>query len=108
MMREKNYVTGEDAIWLMTFQNNLRFISRNKKISLAMLGRKLDMPTHEVNKCLYGSTKPSDELVKKVADILDCTIDDLLDEDGNPENFGKTAEEIAELNAIRKREREDN
>lgn len=107
MSKKHTYLTGDDAIFVVTFQNNLKYIMRNKKVSGPALGRKLGITPYETKKSIFGSNKPDGELIKKIAATLDCTIDDLLDEDGNPWNFGKGEEEIAELNAIRKREREE-
>lgn len=107
MRKKPTYLTGDDAIWVATFQNNLKYIMYNKNVSTPALGRKLGMTPYETKKNIFGNNKPTDDLIRKITDILECTVDDLLDEDGNPWNFGKSEEEIAELNAIRKREREE-
>lgn len=107
MGRKPTYLTGDDAILVATFKNNLKYIMRNKNVSMSALSRKLGMSLYETKKIVQGNNKPDDELVRKITEALECTIDDLLDEDGNPWNFGKSEEEIAELNAIRKREREE-
>ena len=106
MGRKPTYLTGDDAVRIATIRNNLKYIMLNKKTSFGKLGRKLDMDASTLQRRVCKST-PSDELIQKIADALDCTMDDLLDEDGNPWNFGKSAEEIAELNALRKKEREE-
>lgn len=106
MTKKPIYLTGDDAIEVATFRNNLKYILVNKNMSFSALARKMKMTPGELKTRVYGSTKPNEELMQKIADALGCTIDDLLDEDGNPWNFGKSAEEIAELNAIKKREHE--
>lgn len=104
MGRKPLYLTGDEAIRIATIRNNLKYIMLNKKTSFNKLGRKLGVEGNTLQRRVCKST-PSDELIKQIADALECTMDDLLDEDGNPWNFGKSAEEIAELNALRKKER---
>lgn len=104
MGRKPLYLTGDEAIRIAAIRNNLKYIMLNKKTSFNKLGRKLGVEGNTLQRRVYKST-PSDELIRQIADVLECTMDDLLDEDGNPWNFGKSAEEIAELNALRKKER---
>lgn len=106
MEKKPTYLTGDDAIRIATIRNNLKYIMLNKKSSFGKLGRKLGIESRTLRYRVNEAT-PSEELIQKIAEALECTMDDLLDEDGNPWNFGKSAEEIAELNAIRKREREE-
>lgn len=106
MPRNPIGLTGEDAEWAATFRNNLKYIMQEKNIRLGMIARKLNMSTNALRYQIH-ETRTSDELAQKIADALDCTMDDLLDEDGNPWNFGKSSEEIAELNELRKKEREE-
>ena len=107
MARKLTYLTGDDVIWITTFRNNLKYIIRTKRIRKKDIYNKLRMTAYEFKSIVYGSSKPSDEFVNKLMDILDCTIDELLDEDGDPWNFGKSPEEIAELNAERKRKEQE-
>lgn len=107
MARKVTYLTGDDVIWVTTFRNNLGQIIRDKHIRKKDLYAKLGVTAYEYKSIVYGSSKPSDEFVHKLMAALDCTMDDLLDEDGDPWNFGKSPEEIAELNTKRKREREE-
>ena len=105
MPRNPIWLTGDDAGWAATFRNNLKYIMRNKNIGMTAISKKVGIPLGSLRYAIY-ETRISDDLAQKIADALGCTIDDLLDEDGNPWNFGKSAEEIAELNAVKKRERE--
>jgi DNA-binding Xre family transcriptional regulator len=105
MEKKPTYLTGDDAIRIATIRNNLKYIMLNKKTSFGKLGRKLGIDGNTLRYRVCTAT-PSDELIHQIADALECTMDDLLDEDGNPWNFGKSAEEIAELNAMRRKERE--
>lgn len=105
MTKKNTYLMGADAEWAATFRNNLKYIMQEKNIRIGMIAKKLNMSTPALRYQLY-ETRPSDGLAQQIADALGCTMDDLLDEDGNPWNFGKTPEEIAELNALRKKERE--
>lgn len=105
MEKKPSYLTGDDVIQAATFRNNFKYITRNKKISLTVLGRKLGIKPSTLQYRIYN-TKLDDDTIQKIADAIGCTIDDLFDEDGNPWNFGKSAEEIAELNAKKKQERE--
>lgn len=107
MSNKPTYLTGDDAIWAATFRNNLKYIKYSKKIRTCDLCRKLGMKQHEFENYLNKKIRPGDEMSKKIAEALECAMDELLDEDGNPWNFGKSAKEIAELNAKRKKERED-
>lgn len=105
MPRNPIILTGDDAEWVATFRNNFKYIMRDKNVNMTTISKKVGIPMASLRYIIY-ETRPSDELAQKIADALGCTMDDLLDEDGNPWNFGKSAEEIAELNALRKKERE--
>lgn len=106
MEKKPTYLTGDDAIRIATIRNNLKYIMYNKKTNFSKIGRKLGIDPSNLRRRVCDGA-PSDELLQKIADILECTMDDLLDEDGNPWNFGKSPDEIAELNALRKKEREE-
>lgn len=106
MGKKPAYLTGDDAVRIATIRNNLKYIMLNKKTSFGKLGRKMGVEGNTLRYRICTAT-PSDELIQKIADALECTMDDLLDEDGNPWNFGKSSEEIAELNELRKKEREE-
>ena len=90
MGRKAKYIMGDEAIWVATFSNNLRFIIRNKKTSAAAIARKLGIPVHHMQAYARGSARPSDEMVCYIAEALGCKVADLLDEEGNPWNFGKS------------------
>ena len=105
MIKKPTYLIGDDVIWVSTFRNNLKYIMYTKHVSMLALARKLKMKPSSLKYRIY-ETRISDELAQKIADALGCTMDDLLDEAGDPWNFGKSDEEIAELNTIKKRERE--
>jgi transcriptional regulator with XRE-family HTH domain len=100
-------LTEDDIVWTMTFVNNLRFIMRNKRIGIDSLAKKIGVKPYEIQKYMRGSARPSNEFVTKAADALGCSVYDLIDENGNPRNFSKTEEEIAELNIQRKKEWEE-
>lgn len=98
MGRKPIKLTEEEIVFTMMFANNLRFIMHNKGLGVTSLAKKMNVNPYEIQKHMRGSAKPSDEFIKNVADALECTVFDLLDENGNPRNFSKTEEEIAVLN----------
>ena len=104
MPRKLKKLTEEDIVWTMMFANNLRFIMHSKRTGIEPLAKKLKINPNEIRKCLRGSVKPSDEFIIKIADALECTVYDLLDENGNPRNFSKSETEIAEMNEQIKRD----
>ena len=93
MARKLTYLTGDDVTWVSILRNNYKYIANVKGLRKKDIYSKLGMTPYEFKSILYSSTtRPSDEFVRKLADAMECTIDDLLDVNGDPWNFNKSPE----------------
>lgn len=84
----QKYLSGKDAEWAAIFSNNARFIMRSKKSSCAKIAKQVGVSEYYIRQYVRGSARPSDEMVRKIADALGCSIDELTDATYAPTNFG--------------------
>lgn len=89
------HLSNEEFLWITMFRNNLKWILKNKHMTITELSEKLGMTYQQFSKYTDGSTKASDELVSKIAEAIGCSVDDLLDETYCSWNYGLSEEEIA-------------
>ena len=85
----------EDLEWIAMFRNNLKFILKTKGSSMKDLSVKLNISQSKLSEYINGPVRLSDEMVKRIADAVGCSIDELLDETYCPWNYGLTEEEIS-------------
>lgn len=89
------HLSNEEFLWITMFRNNLKWILKEKQMTITEMSEKIGMTYHQFKKYIDGSTKANDELVDKIAKALDCSSDELLDETYCPWNYGLSEEEIA-------------
>lgn len=87
----------EEIIWTATFANNMKYLMYIHKTSSPKIARDLGLSYGEMRKYAYGNERPTDEMVRKIAGSIGCTVDELIDPEGVPTPFGRTKEEIAEI-----------
>ena len=97
MGRRKKYtpLSENDVLWIDMFSNNLKYIAKTKHMHLTDVARKLNISYYQMQKYMDGTVRPDEDIVRKIADILGCTVDDLTDETYCTWNYGLTEEEIA-------------
>jgi transcriptional regulator with XRE-family HTH domain len=84
----QKYLSGKDAEWAAIFSNNVRFIMRSKKSSCAKIAKQVGVSEYYIRQYVRGSARPSDEIVQRIADALDCDVSELIDTTYAPTNFG--------------------
>ena len=89
------HLSNEEFLWIMMFRDNLKWILKDKHMTITELSEKLGMTYQQFSKYTNGYTKASDELVNKIAEAIGCSVDDLLDETYCSWNYGLSKEEIA-------------
>src|SRR5476651_370756 len=73
---------------------------RAKNLTLSTLEREAGLTTHFVQSILRGkSKKPSAESLQAIADVLGCTVKDLLDKNELPheENLSKPKKDLLQM-----------
>ncbi len=60
---------------------NLENIRKEKKVTQIKLAQSLDVDQSTVSKWEKGHSAPSVQTLKKIAQLLDCTVDELVRED---------------------------
>jgi len=63
---------------MVSFGDNLKLIRTSKKISQGELASKVNMHATHISRYERNVTAPSIEVLKKLADALDITIDELI------------------------------
>lgn len=94
-MKPEN-LSNDDFLWITMFRNNLKWMLKEKQMTITEMSEKIGMTYHQFKKYIDGTTKASDELVDKIAVALGCSKDELLDETYCPWNYGLSEEEIAQ------------
>ena len=61
---------------------NLKNVRKNKNLTQKELAAKLNMDQSTISKYEKNIINPNVVILKKIAQILDCTIDDLLKDTG--------------------------
>lgn len=72
----KTYI-GDDAAFVMSFKENLRDVMETKKIKKAFIAKWLGISHAMLNEYIRGGYIPTDEVLSKLAKILDCSVEDL-------------------------------
>ena len=85
----------EDLEWIAMFRNNLKHILKTRNSNLKEVSDKLGISIHKLSSYINGPVRLEDGLVRQIADVVGCTVDELLDETYCPWNYGLTKEEIA-------------
>ncbi len=61
----------------MKFSENLSFYLKQEKLSLTKLAKVLEVPNSTVHGWINGVTPKNVLILKKISDILNCTVDEL-------------------------------
>lgn len=75
------------------FADNLRYMIRSKGISQIKVANYIGVSSPTMTAYMRGRFMPSDERISKIAEVLECTVDDLFDDTYAPWNFGVDIEE---------------
>lgn len=72
------------------FVDNLKYIMRSRKISATKVAARMGKGIYPSTICSYmhGDVFPDDKRIAKLADALECTVDDLFDDSYLPWVFG--------------------
>lgn len=81
-------VSEEEARRITLFSDNLRYLIRVNRTSVTALAKKLGLKQPTLNEYVRGRTMPNDEVIKQIAEALECSVDDLFDETYAPWKFG--------------------
>ena len=63
------------------FRENLTYMLRSKRISYTKLAKALDVSRAAISAYRLGRMFPSKDKIEKIAEVLDCEVDDLFDVD---------------------------
>lgn len=72
----KTYI-GDDAVFVMSFKENLRDILEERKIKKSDLAKRIVVSPNMIGEYLRGTNKPTDEVLCKLSLVLRCSVDDL-------------------------------
>ena len=87
----------------MNFANNLRFLRRSRGYSQEFISERLGYKSFTtVQKWESGVSEPSVEKLKKLADLFDVSMDELLNADFEGNNSGASEEDNEILDRERK------
>lgn len=65
----------------IVFRENLTYMLRSKRISYAKLANVLDVSRAAISAYRLGRMFPSKDKIEKIAEVLDCKVNDLFDVD---------------------------
>lgn len=69
------------------FADNLRYIIRSKGISQTRVANHIGVSSPTITAYMRGRFMPTDDRIVKIAEALDCSVDDLFDDTYDPWNF---------------------
>ena len=69
--------TGEEAKLIVNLSYNIRYTIDDKNTSAAEVARKAGISPSVIYNCIRGQTLPSYENVRKIAEALGCSVNDL-------------------------------
>lgn len=72
----KTYI-GDDAVFVMSFKENLRDVMETKKINKTYMAKRLGISYMMLREYIRGGYMPTEEVLSNLAKILDCSVDDL-------------------------------
>jgi transcriptional regulator with XRE-family HTH domain len=79
---------NEEAARAALFADNLRYIFRSRNLSKTKVANKLGLSTATIHSYLSGRTYPNEEQICQLADVLECSVDELFDDTYAPWKFG--------------------
>ena len=72
----------------LLFVDNLKYILRTKKLGVNKVALRMGVSATTVHDYIKGKVFPDDERIAKLAEALECTVDDLFDDSYLPWVFG--------------------
>ena len=72
--------TGEEAKLIVNLSYNIRYTISDNNTSVAAVARKAGLDPSIIRNCIRGQVIPSQDNLKRIAEALDCTVDDLMKE----------------------------
>lgn len=70
-------ITGEEAALMSNLSYNIRYAIRDKNTSAAAVAKKAGISKSKIYSYTSGCPHIDDEVIKRIADALDCSVDDL-------------------------------
>lgn len=71
------------------FKDKLRYLREHQELSQTEVSKLLGISTSSYSRYECGTNEPSLEILKKIAELFDCTVDYLLEINGTAADFDK-------------------
>lgn len=72
--------TGEAAKLIVNISYNIRYTMMDKNTNVSAVARKIGVKPSVIRSYIRGEALPSHDMIKKIAEALDCSVDDLTKE----------------------------
>ena len=73
------YKSNEEYEWSLRFGQNLQKVLQSRNITQGILARKLGSTDAMISRYIYGTSVPSIYKVRQMANIIGCSISELMD-----------------------------
>lgn len=80
MGRKQKIFVGEEASRMLDISYNLRYMLRDKGLSVNKFAKMIGVTNYEIHSYIHVRKMPSDEMLQRIANVLECTVDELTQE----------------------------